>query len=157
LSESDSPGNIICPIIFTGDNYANWSRLVTNSLKSKNKLAFVDGTLTKPNADSPEGHAWEGCKSTVIAWLHNVISKSLHGSVADAETAKELWSDLKDRYPQSNEIHIHRLKRAITLANQGGQSITEYFTKLKTLWDELGAHLALPNCSCTKEFNLSTL
>ena len=27
----------------------------------------------------------------VIAWLHNVIDKNLHGSVAYAETAKELW------------------------------------------------------------------
>ena len=52
LSASDSRGIIICPIIFTGDNYANWSRLVTNGLKSKNKLPFVDGTLTKPNVDS---------------------------------------------------------------------------------------------------------
>ena len=155
LSASDSPGNIICPIILTGDNYPNWSRLVTNGLKSKNKLGKVDGTLAKPNADCPEGHAWERCNSMVIAWLHNVIDKSLHGSVAYAETAKELWSDLKDRYSQSNEIRIHQLKREITLANQGSQSVTEYFTKLKTLWDELGAYLALPNCSCTKELNLS--
>ena len=111
LSASNSLGNIICPIIFTGDNYANWSRLVTNGLKSKNKLAFVDETLTKPNADSLEGHAWERRNSMVIAWLHNVIDKSLHGSVAYVETAKELWLDLKDRYSQSNEIRIHQLKR----------------------------------------------
>ena len=75
----------------------------------------------------------------VIVWLHNVIDKSLHGSVANAETAKELWSDLRDHYSQSNEIRTHQLKREITFANQGGQSVTMYFTKLKTLWDKLGA------------------
>lgn len=32
----------------------------------------------------------------VIAWLHNMIDKSLHESVAYAETATELWSDMKD-------------------------------------------------------------
>lgn len=34
-------------------------------------------------------------------------------------------------------------------------SVTEYFTKLKTLWDELGAYLALPNCKCTKDLNFN--
>ena len=155
LCASDNPGNIICPTMFTGDNYANWSHLVTNALKSKNKLAFVDGSLTKPATNSPEGHAWERCNSMVIAWLHNVIDKSLHGSVAYAETAKELWSDLKDRYSQGNEIRIHQLKREIALTSQGNLSIIEYFTKLKTLWDELGAYLVLPNCNRAKEFSLS--
>ena len=116
---------------------------------------FVDGTLIKPDVSTPEGHTWERCNSMVIVWLHNVIDKSLPGSIAYAETAEELWSDLKDRYSQSSEIRIHQLTREITLANQGNQMATEYFTKLKTLWDELGAYLALPNYKCTKEFNLS--
>jgi len=116
---------------------------------------FVDGTLIKPDISTPEGHAWERYNSMVITWLHNAIDKSLHGSVAYAETAEELWSYLKDCYSQSNEIRIHQLKREITLANQGNQTVTEYFTKLKMLWDELGAYLALPSCKCTKEFNLS--
>ena len=50
---------------------------------------------------------------------------------------------------------MHQLKRDITLTSQGNLSITEYFTKLKTLWDELGAYLVLPNCNCTKDFDLS--
>lgn len=84
-----------------------------------------------------------------------MIDKNLHGSVAYAKTTEELWSDLKDRYSQSNEIRIHQLKREIALANQGNQTVTEYVTNLKILWDELSAHLVLPNCKCTKEFNLS--
>lgn len=77
----------------------------------------------------------------VIAWLHNAIDKSLHRSVAYVDTAKDLWFDLKDRYSQGNELRIHQLKREITLTIQGSLTVTEYFTKLKTLWDELGACL----------------
>lgn len=76
-----------------------------------------------------------------------MIDKNLHGSVAYAKTTEELWSDLKDRYSQSNEIRIHQLKREIALANQGNQTVTEYVTNLKILWDELSAHLVLPNCT----------
>jgi len=34
-------------------------------------------------------------------------------------------------------------------------NVTECFTKLKELWDELGAHQQMPICSCLKKFSLS--
>jgi len=34
-------------VIFTRDNYANWNRLVTNPVRSENKLVFIDGLLIK--------------------------------------------------------------------------------------------------------------
>lgn len=46
LNSSDHPGYIISLVILNGDNYGNWSRLVLNALKSKNKLGFVNGNLT---------------------------------------------------------------------------------------------------------------
>ena len=154
LCSSDNPGNIICPVSFDGENYANWSRLVTNALKSKNKLAFVDGSLTRPEGTSPDVHAWEKSNAMVIAWLYNIINKNLHSSVAYAETAHEIWKDLRERYSQGNEIRIHQLRREITLSNQGSMNVTDYFTKLKGLWDELDAYLQIPNCKCVKDFNL---
>jgi len=70
------------------NNHANWSRLTTNALKSKNKLGFIDGNVTKPSISSPEFFAWERCNSIVIVWLYNIIDKNLHGSVAYAETTQ---------------------------------------------------------------------
>ena len=90
LCSSDNPGNIICPIILNGENYANWSRLAANSLKSKNKLGFVDGSLSRPDDASSDVDAWEKNNAMVIAWLYNVIDKNLHGSIAYAETASEI-------------------------------------------------------------------
>jgi len=86
--------------------------------------------------------------------LYNVIDKNLHGSIAYAEIASEIRNDLKERYSQGNEIRIHQLRREITLTAQGTLSMTDYVAKIKTLWDELSAHLMMPNCSCTKEYNL---
>ena len=91
----------------------------------------------------------------VVAWLYNVIDKTLHGSVAYAEKASEIWTDLKERYSQGNEIRVHQLKREINLATQDNMNVTEYFTKLKTLWDELGAYQQIPLCSCSKDSSLS--
>ena len=38
LCSADHLRNIILPIIFNGENYASWSRIVTNAFKSKNKF-----------------------------------------------------------------------------------------------------------------------
>ena len=90
LCGSDSPSNIISPTSLNGNNYANWSRLTLNALKSKNKLRFVDGSMSKPQNILPEVHAWERYNSMVIAWLYNIIDKPLQGSVAYAETARQI-------------------------------------------------------------------
>ena len=154
LSSSDIPGNIICSVSLDGENYANWSRVVVNALKSKNKLSFIDGSLTKPDNSFSAVHAWEKGNAMVVAWLYNIINKNLHSSVAYAETTSEIWKGLRERYSQGNEIRIHQLRREITLTTQGSMRVTEYFTKLKGLWDELDTYLQLPIYKCAKEFNL---
>ena len=61
---------------------------------------------------------------------------------------------MRERYSQGNEIQIHQLRREIALTSQETMNVIEYFTKLKTLWDELSAHFVMPNCNCIKEFSL---
>lgn len=90
----------------------------------------------------------------VIAWLYNVIDKRIHDSVTYAETANQIRTDLKEIYSQGNEIRIHQLRREITIADQGTISVSVYFTKLKTLWDELDAYLQMPHCKGVKDFSL---
>lgn len=140
LSSSDQPGYIICPV--------TWSRMVTNALKSKNKFGFVNDKLLKPPKDLPEEEAWEKCYSMVIGWLYSVIDKKLHSSITYQATAKAIWDELKERFSQGSSIRIHQLKREITLLGQGNFSVTEYFTKLKELWDEVDSYLNLPVCTC---------
>uniref|UniRef100_A0A7C9A7C2 Retrotransposon gag domain-containing protein n=1 Tax=Opuntia streptacantha TaxID=393608 RepID=A0A7C9A7C2_OPUST len=84
----------------------------------------------------------------VMAWLYNVIDKALHGSVAYANTAREVWIDLEERYSQGNSIRIHQLKREMSLVGQEKLSVTEYFSKLMSVWDEVGTYQVLPACSC---------
>ena len=157
LTSADHPGNVISPVILNGENYSNWVRIVINVLKSKQKYCLVDGSLSKPTSDSLEVHVWEKNNSMVIAWLYNVIDKSLHESVAYVEKASEIWKDLKERYSQNNEIRIHQLWQEITLIKQGNLTLSEYFTKLKGSWDELGACLQLPTCNCAKEYNSASI
>ena len=119
LTSVNHSRNVISPVILNGESYANWVRILTYALKSKHKYRIVDETLAKLASDSLEVHAWEKNNVMVVAWLYNIIDKTLHGSVAYAETESEIWTFLKERYSQSNEIRIHQVKQEITLTKQG--------------------------------------
>jgi len=51
LHLSDSPGAIITSIKFDGKNFELWESTVKTSLRSKNKLGFIDETTTKTTRD----------------------------------------------------------------------------------------------------------
>lgn len=72
---------------------------------------------------------------------------SLHGSVAYAETARHIWIDLEERYSQGNAIRIHQIKRELTLTTQGTLNVADYFTNLKSLWDELENYQVKRGCT----------
>ena len=78
-------------MIFNGKNYELWQKVVRTALKFKNKLGFIEGTLTKPTpqkeGDLSELNAWEMVNSMICSWIINVIEPKLHTSVAYAETA----------------------------------------------------------------------
>ena len=61
LHPSDSPGAIITAIKFDGKNYDLWEMAVRTSLKSKNKLSFIDGSFIKP--DLKDGAITEEAKA----------------------------------------------------------------------------------------------
>jgi len=46
---------MITAVIVDGKNYDLWERAVRTALKSKNKLAFLEGNLTRPSDESCEG------------------------------------------------------------------------------------------------------
>ncbi|GKU96826.1 hypothetical protein SLEP1_g10018 [Rubroshorea leprosula] len=158
LHPSDDPGRVLVTSPLTGENFHTWRRAMQNALYAKNKMGFVDGTLKKPSADCPEFLAWTKCNSMVLSWILNALSRELHGSVAYAESAAEVWEDLKERFSQGNTSRIYELRLELATTTQQTRSVTAYFTKLKPIWDELQAHEPVPTCTygctcgATKEF-----
>ncbi|KAJ4790588.1 Retroelement pol polyprotein-like [Rhynchospora pubera] len=148
ISPSDSPGMMISSCILKGENYDLWVKAMRNALRAKNKLGFVDGTITQPKDNTVEAAVWGSCNSMLVSWLFNCIDPSLQPSVAYFETVKELWDDLKGRFSVGDVPRIHQLKADIAGAKQQGQPVLEYYTRLKTMWDELSSYVGIPTCMC---------
>jgi len=54
LHHGDSPGTLLVSQPLVGNNYHTWKRSMTMALSAKNKLGFIDGSLTKPAMDASE-------------------------------------------------------------------------------------------------------
>ena len=57
---------------------------------------------------------------------------------------------MKDHLAQKNGPKIYNLQKEITELHQGETSITNFFTQLKVLWDQLQNNSPFPSCTCGK-------
>lgn len=148
LHHSESPGFILVSQLLTGDNYNSWSQAMQIALSVKNKTGFIDGTLPKPNNGDPNYSAWIRNNKLVISWILNSVSKEISTSIMFTENAHDIWKDLQERFQQSNGPRIFQIRREIVNLNQNQDSIGVYFTKLKSLTEELVNFR--PHCTCNK-------
>jgi hypothetical protein len=148
LHHGDSPGTLLVSQPLVGNNYHTWKRSMSMALSAKNKLGFIDGSLQKPSADSPEAFAWGRCNNMVLSWILNSVSQEISSSIIYIESAQEMWNDIKERFSQSNGPRIFQLQKAISALSQNNNSVSSYYTSLKGLWDELNNYRPMPLCSC---------
>lgn len=65
---ADHPGLSIVTHILDGTDYNNWSIAMCTSFDANNKLAFVDGTLPRPDIHDALFKIWSRCNSMVKSW-----------------------------------------------------------------------------------------
>jgi hypothetical protein len=157
LHHSDHPGVVLISQPFIEDNYQTWSRAVTMALSAKNKLEFIDSKIPSPADSAKEFPQWSRCNNTVKSWLLNSISKEISLSVIYCKNACDIWEDLKARFSLVNGPCMFQLEQDISNLVQGTMSVATYFTKLKSLWDELSALQPNPSCSFFKKIHLSLI
>ncbi|XP_074298205.1 uncharacterized protein LOC141629030 [Silene latifolia] len=153
LHPSDSPSLSLTQIKFDGENYDIWADAVKNGLDAKNKLEFIEGKIKQPvikenGEGSLEAVAWRQCNAMIKAWLRNVIDQKLHPSITFSGTVSEIWEELRERFSAGNAPRVHQLKNELNECKQGNRSVVEYYTQLKTIWDELANYSRVPKCTC---------
>jgi len=150
LHPSDQPEQGLVADLFNGDDFENWRRSVTVALSAKQKLGFVDGTNKKPEVGSPLLPYWQRCNDMVISWLLNSLHKNVRDSVLYHNTASDIWTELNERYGQSNKARLFQAQKAVSCISQGDQDIANYFNQARKAWDEVSAVGSTPRCGCNK-------
>ena len=145
LHPSDGPNTITLAEKLSGSaNYRAWKRAMEISLSTKRKLAFVQGTIAKASDDSQKAELWEACNNMVISWIMNNVSDSIARSILYVKSAAEIWSQLDKRFAVANGSRKYQLNKQTYSLKQDGQSISDYYTKMKGVWEELESLNELP-------------
>lgn len=150
LHPSDNPGMVLITVTLNDHNYNQWCRSMRIALSSKLKLGFIDGTYLQPESTASFFTHWSRCNDIVISWLLNTVTAEIRQSVMYLSTAKAIWDDFKVKFAQTNVPKLFNLRRDIAYLTQGNLSITAYFTKFRSLTDELDALSEFPKCTCGK-------
>ncbi|XP_071740828.1 uncharacterized protein [Rutidosis leptorrhynchoides] len=149
LSSSDQPGqNFVGDNLLNDGNYSDWKNEMMNALFAKNKIGFVDGSIPKPSEGSKDLMNWQRCNAMVRGWLVNSMVKEIKNSVKYAATARDIWTDLDERFNKENAPRVYELRRTITTIHQENMTVSSYYTKLRGIWDEMQSANPIPTCTC---------
>lgn len=128
------------------------------SFDSQNKFRFVNGTIGIFPPQDLNYDAWEWCNNLVQSWLVSLISPPIAQTVVFLENAVDVWNELRERFSKADRIRIADLQNSISTLLQGNSSVIEYYTALKSFWEELEHYRPLCHCEChnckAKEFRL---
>ncbi|XP_010668098.1 uncharacterized protein LOC104885090 [Beta vulgaris subsp. vulgaris] len=147
LSNGDNTNHSIINYIFNGNNFINWNRVVRVALIARNKLGFLDGTLKKPAPNSSDYQKWNRNDHMVMSWLSNSMEKSIVENFLFADSTFQFWTEVVERYGHTNIPQLYK-HRTLMKTEQGNQSVAEYYSKLKRVWDEIHVLDGFPDCSC---------
>jgi hypothetical protein len=147
---SDGPSSVIVKPLLNGANYHSWARAMRRALGGKMKFEFVDGTIpVVTDSFDPTYRAWNRCNMLIHSWIVNSVSDSIGQSIVFMENAVDVWNDLKERFAQGDLVRISELMQEIYNLRQDSKTVTEFYSELKVLWEELEIYMPIPQCTCT--------
>lgn len=114
IHPSDSNTNQLVSTKFNGNSFSNWKRSMILMLSAKNKIRFVDGSIHKPDNTSIEYKAWERCNDLVSSWLIFNLDEVIAKSVLFLKTAREIWTDLNERFGYTSMTQVYSLERQLS-------------------------------------------
>lgn len=76
------------------------------------------------------------------------MSKGISNNVIHYKKAKGTWLELQEKFSHTNMVLLFHIENTIYECEKGTNSVTSFFSKLITLWDEKDAFNFFPTCTC---------
>lgn len=80
----------------------------------------------------------------VISWILSSVDESIRKSVLFINLSHEIWTQLEERFSMSNGLRKYKLNKEVYALMQNGANISDHYTKMKSLWEEIDCMNELP-------------
>lgn len=149
LHASDTVNSTLVNFKLKGtENYKVWACAMELALETKNKIGFIDGTCIRSETNVVLAKQWDRCNSVVLTWILNSVTEELYLGQIFSKTASVVWQELKETYDKVDGAVMFNLHHKISSLTQNGDSISEYYHKLNSLWRQYDVLVKLPSCVC---------
>ncbi|KAK1629222.1 hypothetical protein QYE76_003537 [Lolium multiflorum] len=139
--------------LLTRDNALIWNALVVPALRGACVLDLVEGedkapakVLETEDSDgkkvtipNPNYASWIARDQQVLRWLLNALSPDVLAHVIGLETSAEVWDALNTHVSASSKTRVQHLRTALVETKKNTMSAEKYFSKMKTIAQELAA------------------
>lgn len=120
-------------------------------LNAKNKMHFVDGSLPKLEEGATDQRAWMRCDNMLIGWIISSLERHIDKIIMYQKTGSDIWKDLDARFGTLTSSQMNRLQeKLLNTSQEPRMTIAKYFTRVKSLWDEIDDLRPLPNAIAIK-------
>ncbi|XP_058111131.1 uncharacterized protein LOC131254143 [Magnolia sinica] len=141
FKQSENPGLKITSSPLTGPNFLQWQQAVRIFIGGKWKLGHITGTLSCLADGDSKKVEWESDDMIVMSWLWNSMADNVRSGLLFLKTVKEIWDTVHELYSDAHNMsRIFQLEKEIASLQQNDKSLTEYYAKLRSLWEELAYH-----------------
>lgn len=137
LHPSDCPTSVSVSKLQGPVDHRAWRREFDIQLSAKRKFGFVDESIPRSTSDAAQAAQWDTCNNMVISWIHNNIFDAIKTSVLFITTASDIWKQLETKFLLTNGSPKYKLSRDLFDFKQNGMKVSDYFTGLSCLWEEL--------------------
>lgn len=126
------------PIKLDGSNYLIWSRSCYLTIVSRGLTGYLTGESVQPTTGDDAIRKWISENALVMAYLVNSMTDSIARGYLFLDTAAKIWEAAKETYSQvGNDAQIYELQQKIHETKQRELSLSQYYSKLRSLWHEL--------------------
>ncbi|GAV69994.1 UBN2_3 domain-containing protein [Cephalotus follicularis] len=131
--------NQLTSITFNGHNYLSLARAVTIALGGRSKSSHINENEIPLDFKDPKFSDWQASDNLVMSWIFNSMDPQIYEIFAYSETAKALWTSLKEMYGQSeNASRVFELQQELSHMEQvTGQPFIDHLGNMKRKWDKL--------------------
>lgn len=143
----------------TRNNHPMWKLQVLSGLRGAEMEKFIDpvekppekfippkaeADNEKPTADAapilnPEFKKWVAQDQQVLSYLLGSLSREIGSQITAVTTAAEAWTAIQALHASQSRARIISTRMALATASKGASSISEFFSKMKALGDEMAS------------------